>query len=275
MMKNPYNILRYIVLAITVALCTNTDAAQNMVKAETAATLSAKADSAYNSKNYTEAADLYKTIIKEYGVSSDIYYNLGNTYFRMGKIAQSVLAYERALKIDPSNKDARINLDFVNTTLEDKPEDNSSILGKIHSEVIALMSPNAWAWTAFALFALIIGLIAIYLFLSNVTTRKVRFFGAMVLFIVLVYTTIVAYQSAAAIDNNDIAIVTTPSANLTPAPSAKTDKTDKIVPVHEGTRLVIIDSVNAASNDGAQLWYHVKVNNSTAAWIDASNVERI
>lgn len=50
MMKNPYNILRYIVLAITVALCTNTDAAQNMVKAETAATLSAKADSAYNSK---------------------------------------------------------------------------------------------------------------------------------------------------------------------------------------------------------------------------------
>ena len=93
MMKNPYNILRYIVLAITVALCTNTDAAQNMVKAETAATLSAKADSAYNSKNYTEAADLYKTIIKEYGVSSDIYYNLGNTYFRMGKIAQSVLAY--------------------------------------------------------------------------------------------------------------------------------------------------------------------------------------
>lgn len=275
MMKNPYNILRYIVLAITVALCTNTDAAQNMVKAETAATLSAKADSAYNSKNYTEAADLYKTIIKEYGVSSDIYYNLGNTYFRMGKIAQSVLAYERALKIDPSNKDARINLDFVNTTLEDKPEDNSSILGKIHSEVIALMSPNAWAWTAFALFALIIGLIAIYLFLSNVTTRKVGFFGAMVLFIVLVYTTIVAYQSAAAIDNNDIAIVTTPSANLTPAPSDKTDKTDKIVPVHEGTRLVIIDSVNAASNDGAQLWYHVKVNNSTAAWIDASNVERI
>lgn len=275
MMKNPHNILRYIVLAFTVALCTNTDAAQNMVKAETAATLSAKADSAYNSKNYTEAADLYKTIIKEYGVSSDIYYNLGNTYFRMGKIAQSVLAYERALKIDPSNKDARINLDFVNTTLEDKPEDNSSILGKIHSEVIALMSPNAWAWTAFALFALIIGLIAIYLFLSNVTIRKVGFFGAMVLFIVLVYTTIVAYQSAAAIDNNDIAIVTTPSANLTPAPSAKTDKTDKIVPVHEGTRLVIIDSVNAASNDGAQLWYHVKVNNSTAAWIDASNVERI
>lgn len=275
MMKNPHNILRYIVLAITVALCTNTDAAQNMVKAETAATLSAKADSAYNSKNYTEAADLYKTLIKEYGMSSDIYYNLGNTYFRMGKIAQSVLAYERALKINPSNKDARINLDFVNTTLEDKPEDNSSILGKIHSEVIALMSPNAWAWTDFALFALIIGLIAIYLFLSNVTIRKVGFFGAMVLFIVLVYTTIVAYQSAAAIDNNDIAIVTTPSANLTPAPSAKTDKTDKIVPVHEGTRLVIIDSVNAASNDGAQLWYHVKVNNSTAAWIDASNVERI
>ena len=274
-MRNSHNILRYVALAVTAAFCISAAVAQTTVKAETAATLSAKADSAYNSKDYTEAADLYKTIIKEYGVSSDLYYNLGNTYFRMGKVAQSVLAYERALKIDPSNKDARANLDFVNTTLEDKPEDNSSILGKIHSGVIAMMSPNAWAWTAFVLFAIIIGLIAVYLFLSDVTARKIGFFGAMVLFIVFVYAAIVAYQSVAAADNNDVAIVTAPSANLTPAPSAKTDKTDKIVPVHEGTRLVIIDSVNAASNDGAQLWYHVKVNNSTAAWIDASNVERI
>lgn len=274
-MRTSHNILRYLALAIAATFCISTTIAQGTVKTESAATLSAKADSAYNTKDYTEAADLYKTIIKEYGVSSDLYYNLGNTYFRMGKISQSVLAYERALKIDPSNKDARANLDFVNTTLEDKPEDNSSVLGKIHSGVIALMSPDAWAWTAFILFALIIGLIAVYLFLSNVTVRKVGFFGAIVLFIVFVYTAIVAYQSATAADNNDIAIVIAPSANLTPAPSAKTDKTDKIVPVHEGTRLVIIDSVNAASNDGAQLWYHVKVNNSTAAWIDASNVERI
>ncbi len=274
-MRTLHNILRYVALAITAAFCISTAAAQATVKTETAANLSAKADSAYNSKDYTEAADLYKTIIKEYGVSSDLYYNLGNTYFRMGKVSQSVLAYERALKIDPSNKDARANLDFVNTTLEDKPEDNSSILGKIHSGVIAMMSPNAWAWTAFILFVIITGLVAAYLFLTNVTVRKVGFFGSMVLFIVFVYATIVAYQSAAAADNNDVAIVTAPSANLTPTPSAKTDKTDKIVPVHEGTRLVIIDSVNAAGSDGAQLWYHVKVNNTTAAWIDASNVERI
>ena len=274
-MRTSHNILQYVVFAITAAFCISTATAQATVKTETAATLSAKADSAYNSKDYTEAADLYKTIIKEYGVSSDLYYNLGNTYFRMGKISQSILAYERALKIDPSNKDARANLDFVNTTLEDKPEDNSSILGRIHSGVIAMMSPNAWAWTTFILFVIIIGLIATYLFLTNVTVRKVGFFGALVLFIILVYTTIVAYQSAAAADNNDVAIVTAPSANLTPAPTAKTDKADKIVHVHEGTRLVIIDSVNAASSDGAQLWYHVKVNNTTAAWIDASNVERI
>lgn len=274
-MKRFSHNMRYVLLAFIAVICTNSAAAQATIKAEAASTLSAKADSAYNSKDYTEAAELYKTIIKEYGVSSDLYYNLGNTYFRMGKVSQSVLAYERALKIDPSNKDARINLDFVNTTLEDKPEDNSSILGKLHSNIIALMSPNAWAWTIFALFVITIGLIAVYLFLSNVTARKIGFFGAIVLSIVLVYTAIVAYQSATAIYRNDVAIVTAPSANLTPAPSAKTDKTDKIVPVHEGTRLVIIDSVNAASNDGAQLWYQVKVNNTTAAWIDASNVERI
>ncbi len=275
MMRKSHNILRYMVLAIITAFCINAVAAQIAVKTENAATLSAKADSAYNSKDYTEAADLYKTIIKEYGVSSDLYYNLGNTYFRMGKVSQSILAYERALKIDPSNRDARTNLNFVNTTLEDKPEDNSSILGKLHSGVIALMSPNAWARTAFVLFVIIIGLVAVYLFLTNITIRKVGFFGAIVLFIIFLYTAIVAYQSAMAIDNDDIAIVTVPSANLTPAPSDKTDKNDKIVPVHEGTRLVIIDSVNTAGNAGAQLWYHVKVNNSTAAWIDASNVERI
>lgn len=280
MTKPTNHIYRYTLSLIMAAFCVClTHATPNTTLPATAkrpvTVLSANADSAYNAKNYTEAAELYMSIIREYGATTDVYYNLGNTYFRMGKTAQSVLSYERALKLDPSNSDARANLEYVNKTLEDRPEDNSSVLGKIHSGVIALMSPNAWAWTTFAIFILTLGFAGIYLFMANVTARKIGFFGAIIIFIVFIYAIVVAYQSATAIDNNDAAIVTAPSANLTSTPSAITDKNDKIVPVHEGTRLVIIDSVNTTGNNGTQLWYHVRVNNSTAACIDASNVERI
>lgn len=264
--------MRQTTLIIIAILCFGTI---NAAKQPSPDAIISKADSAYNAKKYSEAADLYASVLRDFGASSDVYYNLGNAYFRMGKTAQSILSYERALKVDPSNNDARANLEYIKTTLEDKPEDNATILGKLHNSVIAMMSPNAWTWTTFILFLVLLGLIGLYLFMSDIKIRKIGFFGSIVLLFVFVYIVVVAYQSATAIDNDKIAIVTVPSANLTSTPSATIDKNDKIVPVHEGTRLEIIDSINSANNTGAQLWYHVKVNNSTAAWIDASNVEKV
>ncbi len=81
----------------------------------------AAADSAYMADEYTKAVELYKQAISTEGPSAKLYYNLGNAYYRLGENGNAILSYERSLRLDPADKDARDNLDFVNARITDRP----------------------------------------------------------------------------------------------------------------------------------------------------------
>lgn len=234
-----------------------------------------EADSAYNREDYQQALRLYNKVLEEEGASPTVYYNLGNTYFRLNNIGHAVLNYERALKLAPSFEDARTNLNFVNTRIEDKPEDDSSFLGNLFDKIVCSASPDSWAWLTFIAFFLVLGAAAAYIFANNVAVRKVGFFGGIILIFATIGFMIVALDSASRIKNHDAAIVMTPTTNLTSAPRAPKGKTEKVVPIHEGTRLIIVDSVVTPGDEASHMYYDVKINNSTRAWVKASDVERI
>ena len=107
--------------------------------------LALRADSAYNREAYADAIRLYNEAIADEGVSSNLYYNLGNAYYRDNRLGKAILSYERALALDPSNKEAATNLRFVRTQIEDMPEDDSSFLSNVHGNIVSGMSPDAWA----------------------------------------------------------------------------------------------------------------------------------
>lgn len=232
-------------------------------------------DSAYNKKNYTEALRYYTDALDNEGSSSNLYYNLGNTYYRMNDIGHAVLSYERALANDPSNDDARTNLDFVKSKIVNAPEDDSTFLHNLHEKAISLFSPDTWAWLAFAIFVIVIGAVAIYLFTSNVNLRKAGFFGAFILLAVFIYALIVTLDSASSASDHNWAVVTAPSTNLRSTPASSNSKTDKVVPVPEGTKVEIIDSLATPDDPMTRIWYEVKVNNTTRAWACGADIERI
>ncbi|MCI9055569.1 MAG: tetratricopeptide repeat protein [Muribaculaceae bacterium] len=238
------------------------------------AALTVDADSAYTQERYTEAVRLYNEALKENGRNADIYYNLGNANYRAGHVAQAVLAYERALRVNPAHADARANLDFVNSRLEDKPEDNNSLLTRAHEGVVRAMSANGWAWTAFVTFVLLCGAAALYIFSSNVTVRKAGFFGGMILVVLTIYFIVVAADASARVDDHSEAIVTAPSTLLNSVPR-QPKQTEKVVPLHEGTKVEIIDSVSTPDDPVSPRWYNVRINGSTGAWLRATDVERI
>lgn len=234
-----------------------------------------QADSAYNKEDYKAAIALYNDAISQSGPTSDIYYNLGNAYYRDNKIGKAILYYERALTLDPSNSDARINLNFVRTRMEDIPEDDSSFLSNLHSDITAAMSPDAWAIVALVLFIIVLATVAIYIFSSNITVRKVGFFGGIFITLIFIYVTIIASQSANAPFNHNTAIVIVPTTNLSSAPRSTHSQTEKVVPIHEGTKITITDSLSTPDDPNVGKWYDVKINNSTRAWLNADDVEKI
>lgn len=234
-----------------------------------------RADSAYNAEHYTAAADLYREALTACGPNTTLYYNLGNTCFRLGQTGKAVLNYERALRVDPSNSDARDNLRFVLSKIDNLPEDDSAFLSNLHHGIIGWMSPNAWAWTATALCALVLLMIGLYLYGNNVMVRKTGFFGGIVMLFIAVYVCIVSYSAASAVHNHTDAVVIVPVTNLNTAPRTPRSSADKYIPMPEGARLHIVDSLATPADPTAPKWYDVKINNSTRAWVNANHVERI
>lgn len=232
------------------------------------------ADSAYNKENYAEAIRLYKESLDKNGRNTDVYYNLGNAWYRSGNVAQAVLAYERALRIDPSNTDARANLDFLNSRLEDKPENNNSFLSRAHQAVVTSMSADAWAWTVFIVFVMFCSAAALYIFSSNIMVRKAGFFSGIILLVLTIYFIIVASGASSRINDHNEAIVTAPSTLLNSVPR-QPKQTEKVVPLHEGTKVEIIDSVSTPDDPVSPRWYNVRINGSNSAWLRGSDVERI
>ena len=74
---------------------------------------------------------------------------------------------------------------------------------------------------------------------------------------------------------HDDAVVIVPSTQLTSVPRAAKTSSDKVVTIHEGTKVEIIDSVATPDDPVSPMWYNVKINNNTKAWLRSADVERI
>lgn len=250
-------------------------AAASGVRAES--TLIQQADSAYMSDDFSVAVALYRQAITDEGPSAKLYYNLGNSYYRIGKTGEAVLAYERALRLDPTDTDVRHNLEFVNSRLTDRPGERGTFIGNALDAVATAASPNTWAWVTFTLFALTAASLLVYLFLDNVTIRKIGFFGGLVTLICCCAGLSISLRAASIAGDGSVAIVTAPSTILSTVPRTPGDRSQEAMLLHEGTRVSIIDSVasRSAIDSVRTVWYDVEVDNAHRAWINAADVTKV
>ena len=84
------------------------------------ASLKTEADKAYQENDFKGAIEKYEAILEGGQESADVYYNLGNSYYKNKDIAKAVLNYERALLLQPENGDIRANLKIANAKTIDK-----------------------------------------------------------------------------------------------------------------------------------------------------------
>lgn len=245
------------------------------VLASQAASLAEQGDSAYTADDFQRAAELYTKAAETEGTSSALFYNLGNTYYRMGQLGRAILNYERALKLDPTNEDARANLAFVNSRIIDRPGDRGSVMSKIVDDTVSSAHSNTWSWLAIGCFTLLLIAIAVYIFSDNVALRKVSFFGGLALLALTIAEIVLAVIAADKATSTERAVVIAPSTQLSTSPRPPKDKTEQAILLHEGTVVEIIDSVATPADTANSVWLDVRVDNVNRAWISKSDTERI
>ena len=146
--------------------------------------LKSQADSAFVQEHYQQAIKDYEALLKQ-GVSAELYYNLGNAYYRMDNMTQAVLNYERALLLSPGDKDIRFNLQMARSKTIDKITPESEMFFVTwYGSLVNLQSVDAWARLALIALVAAIVLALLYLFVDALWLRKVGFFGG-ILFVLV------------------------------------------------------------------------------------------
>lgn len=223
------------------------------------------ADDEYAKGNYQQAIKDYQEILKT-GVSSEIYYNLGNAYYRTDNITQALLAYERALQLSPGDNDIRFNLQYARSKTIDKitPETEMFFVTWYHS-LVNFTSVDRWANTAIFSIVMALLLILVFLFAPQMWARKSGFYGSAAFLLLFAFANLFAFQQKHELETKQGAIVIAPTVNVKKTPAAS--GTDVFV-IHEGTRVDITDR-------GMKQWRGIKLADGREGWLKTSQIEEI
>ena len=225
--------------------------------------LFSQANAQYAEGNYAEAAAQYEQVIAEQP-SAEAYYNLGNAYFKQGELAQAILAYERALRIEPSYKDAKHNLLFAQSRIVDNIEDTQSFfLSNWLKAIRNALSQQTWIVLSIALFICMLIGFFLFAFSQTVWVRKTAFYTSLVALLI----SFVACINAGSLHHRDTeraeAIITQGIVNAKSSPDRS--GTD-LFTVHEGTKVEITETIGD--------WCCIHVGNYIG-WMPLAHLERI
>ncbi len=144
----------------------------------------AEANALYNLGDYTAAAQAYENIKASEGDAPELYYNLGNAYFKQSQWAKAILNYERALLLVPNDADVRANLALAQSKITDQIRSNESLLSNVWNVRLAnLLSANAWAWISIVSFCAVL-LCVFAFFFGRQILRQISFFAFFALLII-------------------------------------------------------------------------------------------
>ena len=225
----------------------------------------ANADQAYKKEQYQQAIADYEELLK-HGANAEIYYNLGNAYYRTNNLTRAILNYERAALLSPGDADVRFNLQLARSKTIDKiPPESEMFFFNWYRQVVNLMSVDGWATTALIALAIAIVCALSYLFAERLLMRKTGFFGAMIMIVVFVLSNIMAQQQKEKLVNRTGAVITAPTVQIKSTPSK--NGTD-LFNLHEGTRVDIIDG-------SMKDWKEIRIADGKSGWIETSKMETI
>ncbi|MGN0033694.1 MAG: tetratricopeptide repeat protein [Candidatus Limimorpha sp.] len=214
----------------------------------------------YNESRYDTALIIYKSIVDDGYVSAPLFYNIGNTYFKLRNYPMAILNYEKALKLDPTNEEIKENLSIANALITDKIEPLPVFfMTKVWNNISDKLTADRWAITSLILLALTMLSIFLYLTTRKTGIKKATFFTNIVFAILFVCAIVFSYQKYTYINTHDEAIIITPTITVKSSPSSS--GVDLFV-LHEGTKVSIMDSERD--------WDKIKIADGSIGWIPSS-----
>jgi tetratricopeptide (TPR) repeat protein len=224
-----------------------------------------RANGHYINGEYEKAIDGYKTLVDTRYAAPELFFNLGNAYYKSHKLAPAILNYERAHLLDPKNEDILYNLELARSLRVDRVETIPEVFfARWFRGLTMLLASNTWAMIALALFFTALILLLVYVFSTRIALRKTSFWVSIAFFFLSVSAYSLSWVRKKAITGNPEAIVMAPSVTARSTPD---DSGNELFVVHEGLKVSVEDELGS--------WFEVKIPDGNKGWVKKDQIETI
>lgn len=243
---------KYILLLLSVSFCLQ-------MFPEELQSEKATADAAYLNGYYQKAVQIYEQIAPESN-DADIYYNLGNAYYRMDNYPKAILNYRRAQKINPQDEDIAFNLRICQSKITDKFEQPQTMFFVTWmQDLIKGKSPSQWGNWGICFFVLSLICFGGYLYGCRLIMKKIGF-TFMTLFIGLfILIQIFAYIQFNHNQNVKEIVIT----NVIQSYSSPSLSSQKLRKLNEGTTAIVKETLTKG-------WLQIELPDKSKVWIETS-----
>lgn len=227
--------------------------------------LFATANDFYKNEKFEEAEKIYTQIESRGYASSELFYNLGNTYYKLNKVGPSIYYYEKALLLNPLNEDVKNNLVFAKRlALDDIEELPKTVFQKLNKQYLQQLSYNQWAMVS-VVFCVLGSFFFLLFYVSNISSRKrFSFVISMFSFVLLLISLGITYNQYSLAQNNKVAIVFAEETSIRNAPTLNSEE---VFTLHEGTKVTVLDNIDN--------WKKIKIADGKIGWIIADEIKLI
>ena len=217
----------------------------------------------YKLSNYSEAISSYEKIEALGLISSELYYNLGNSHYKLNQVAPAIYNYEMALLLNPLNEEAQSNLVFAKRlTIDAIDEIPKTIFQKLDDAIVKKLSYNEWAIVNVVFSVLGTLLFLLFYFSFTPSIKRLFFVTSILSFLLLLITLFFTIKEYTYSNTTVEAIIFSKEITINNAP---TDNSEKIFTLHEGTKVLVLDTVDN--------WKKIRISDGKTGWIIADKIK--
>jgi len=219
----------------------------------------------YQRGNYEKAISEYESILATKQHSSELYFNLGNCYYKLNKVAPAIYNYEKALVLSPDDAEIKNNLKFAQKMTIDEVKEVPKVgFSKIVHDLTSVFHYNTWAWISIAFSTLFLLFFIGYYFSQIALSKRIFFFGMFALLFLLLISVSVAISEKNDFENEKPAIV---FAEMVMVKSEPQKASATVFTLHEGTKVFVQETLDN--------WKKIQLTDGTEGWIEKTVIKEV
>ena len=222
-----------------------------------------KGTDAYNKGEYEQAIENYLEILNNGQHSAALYFNLGNTYYKLNQIAPSIYYYEKALLLKPNDLETKNNLAYAqNMTLDAIEIMPETGISKIYKNITEFLSFDQWGYTAVIFMMLFVLLYITFYYFKYATQKRIAFISSLVSLIIAAVSFVFAFVQYNDFKADRPAIVFAEESTIKSEPN---DRSQEVFRLHEGTKVNVLDQLND--------WRKIRIADGKTGWVPSEDIK--